>query len=396
MSQPKLWTKNFIAGTAINFLLVLNYYLLMIIMTEYSANQYGASSSVAGLSASMFVIGALFARFFSAQLMERFGSKHLLIFSILLEIAASVLYLLAVNIWILFFIRFMHGMSYGMASTSISTVITSTIPKERNGEGVGYYMLSITLGAAIGPFLGMFLINNGGYFYIFVTCTAAAAVCLPACLAVRTENISAKTKIDAVDNSSADAGSQRSHRIFEAKAVPISLVCAGIYFCYSSIISFLTPYTKQIDLQTAASFFFVVYSIVILATRPFTGKLFDTKGDRFVMLPAFVSFFIGMIMLGTSHSGVSLLLSAAFLGFGVGVIQSCGLALAVKNIPAERISYANSTFYIFIDTGTGIGPFILGFLIPVTGYRGMYLAMAVLAALFCLLYLFINSRTKKI
>lgn len=44
----------------------------------------------------------------------------------------------------------------------------SSIVKERHGEGIGYFMLSITVGAAIGPFFGMFLIQHGGYAYIFL------------------------------------------------------------------------------------------------------------------------------------------------------------------------------------------------------------------------------------
>lgn len=35
MTKSKLWTKNFILGTIINFLLVLNYYLLMVIMENF-------------------------------------------------------------------------------------------------------------------------------------------------------------------------------------------------------------------------------------------------------------------------------------------------------------------------------------------------------------------------
>lgn len=391
MNQPKLWTKNFVAGTGINFLLVLNYYLLMIIMAEYSSSRYHIASSSAGLAASMFVIGALFARFFSAKLMEWLGSKNLLTLGVLLEIAASFLYLFSVNIWILFFIRLIHGVSYGMASTSVSTVVTGLIPQERHGEGIGYFMLSITLGAAIGPFVGMFLINHGGYTYIFLTCTAAAILCFLASFALPSVKIAVKTEKQQSDSSA----KMRLQDIFEAKAVPISVVCAGIYFCYSSIISFLTPYTEQIHLQTAAAFFFVVYSVIILLTRPFTGKLFDAKGDQFIMLPAFCSFFIGMLLLGTVHYGVVLLLSAAFLGFGIGVIQSCGLAIAVKSSPAHRLSYANSTFYVFLDIGTGIGPFLLGFLIPVIGYRGMYLSMAVFTVLVCLLYLIVNKNTRR-
>ena len=81
---------------------------------------------------------------------------------------------------------------------------------------------------------------------------------------------------------------------------------------------------------------------------------------------------------------------AAFLGFGIGVIQSCGLTVAVKKSLAHRISYANSTFYIFLDIGTGVGPLFLGFLVLPLGYRGMYLVMAGMTILFVILFLFVS------
>ena len=138
MEQTKLWTKNFLLGTGINFLLVLNYYLLMVIMTEYSTVQYHASSSAAGLSSSMFAIGALLARFVSAPLMAKTGRKKMLLSGAVLEVAASLLYFCAADIYIMFCIRLFHGLSYGIASTAVSTIVTGNVPEKRHGEGIGY------------------------------------------------------------------------------------------------------------------------------------------------------------------------------------------------------------------------------------------------------------------
>ena len=45
------------------------------------------------------------------------------------------------------------------------------------------------------------------------------------------------------------------------------------------------------------SFFFVVYAVAVLISRPFTGKLFDNKGPNSIMYPTIISFAIGMIIL---------------------------------------------------------------------------------------------------
>ena len=92
-----------------------------------------------------------------------------------------------------------------------------------------------------------------------------------------------------------------------------------------------------------------------------------------------------------THGSV-LLLAAAVLGLGFGAIQACGRALTVKVTPLHRMGQATSTFYIFGDTGLGLGPLLCGLLIPVTGYRGMYGVMAVVAVASVVLYHMMHGR----
>ncbi|MBN1631992.1 MAG: MFS transporter, partial [Thermoleophilia bacterium] len=53
---------------------------------------------------------------------------------------------------------------------------------------------------------------------------------------------------------------------------------------------------------------------------------------------------------------------------------------------------ATSTFYIFGDTGLGLGPLLCGLLIPWTGYRGMYGVMGGLAVVSLVLYHLLHGR----
>ncbi len=158
---------------------------------------------------------------------------------------------------------------------------------------------------------------------------------------------------------------------FESKAIPISIVSASLYFCYSSVLAFLSPYSKEIMLTESASFFYLVFAFAIFFSRPFTGRLFDTKGENITMYPAFFVFMAGLLFLSQAQSGVFMLLAGACTGFAIGVIQSCGLAIAVKVTPKERIGRANSTFFVIMDLAVAIGPIVLGLFIPLMGYRGV-------------------------
>jgi len=81
------------------------------------------------------------------------------------------------------------------------------------------------------------------------------------------------------------------------------------------------------------------------------------------------------------------------IGLGFGVVQSSGQAISVKVTPRHRLGLANSTYFIFLDLGTGIGPFILGLFIPYTGYRGMYIGMAIVTFACMFLYYLLHGKS---
>ena len=57
-----LWTRNFIAGTFLNFFIAGNYFMLMVVMTAYALTVYQAPAAVAAFCASAFIVGTLFSR----------------------------------------------------------------------------------------------------------------------------------------------------------------------------------------------------------------------------------------------------------------------------------------------------------------------------------------------
>lgn len=440
-SRP-LWTRSFVAGTLLNFFIAGNYFMLMVVMTAYALTVYQAPAAVAAFCASAFIVGTLFSRFAAAPLMERFGRMVVLVAGCIAEIALTVLYLLNEPVGALIGVRLAHGFAYGITSTAIATIITSLVPADRKGEGIGYFMLSITLGSAIGPFAGIFLSNNFGYPVVFVVASVLVALSIPAALLLRAPaatrvkgkaaaaDAEVRAASDAVAGAVAEAPAEEAReeaeaiaeaddadccripsthleekitekvehsplaRFVEAGVLPIALACGLLFFGYSSLLTFLTPYAAEVGLSRAASVFFVVYALAMFATRPFTGRAFDRVGPHPVMVPAFVSFAAGMVVLALAANDWMMLGAAALLGFGVGTVQSCGLAMAVRVTSDARLSVANATFYMLLDVGVGIGPILLGVVAPLIGYSALYLCMAAVGLLALALF-FIVAKTEK-
>lgn len=406
--------------------------MLMVIMTSYAMVVYSAPESIAAFTASVFIIGTLIARLVSGVFMEKIGRKRLALIGSAFTIFFGAVYMVDLGLALLMVVRFLHGFTYGVFSTCMATIITSIVPKARKGEGIGYYMLSVTLAAAIGPFLGIFLsarFDMNVLFVLSIVMSVLTVLCTsfihldkpsdkisPNAAAEKSlaEDISEASVLDApeieaeyerIENSKLFADSARSDsekgkerpidRFLETKALPIAGVSGLIFFGYSALLTFLQPFAAQIGLTRAASVFFVFYAISMFITRPFTGRAFDRVGPRPVMIPAFVCFVAGMVLLGLSQNDWMLLGSALLLGFGVGTIQSCGLTMAVQSTPDSRLSLANSTFYILIDTGVGVGPLLLGILVPLIGYRFMYICMAGVAIVSLWIFLILTRKKNK-
>jgi Arabinose efflux permease len=386
MDKPSLWTKDFLIDTIVNLLIYLIYYLLMVIMTVFATDNLHASLSEAGLASGIFILGTLFARLFAGRSIEQVGRKKMLYIGLSIYFITTLFYFVVNNLPFLYTLRFLHGAGFGVASTATSTIISNIIPSARRGEGVNYYALSTSIAAAIGPFFGMFLNQHVGFNLIFVFCTILLAVCLIASFFLKVLEIElTKEEIDKMKEFKVTS-------FIEFNVLPIAIVSLLIGFCYSSVLSFLAAYTKEINLVDAGTFFFVVYASVVSISRPFTGLLFDKQGENFVMYPCYIFLAIGLIILSQTHHGYILLLAGVFVGLGYGTFMSNAQAISIKVSPRHRMGLATSTYFIFLDAGLGIGPFLLGFLRPTVGFRGIYIVTAVIAFLCLFLYYALHGK----
>jgi MFS family permease len=388
VSKPKLWTKDFIIVSSVNFLLTLVFYLLIVIIGVFAVDEYHASASQAGLVTGIFIVGTLIGRLFIGRSIDSIGRKRTLFIGLILYILTTSLYFIHLGITFLLITRLLHGITLGIASTATGTIVAQIIPKSRKGEGIGYYSMSSTLATAIGPFIGLYMSQHTSTQSIFSLCLSLGIFSLITAFFVNVPALEGATNTNEVK------GVKLSHFI-EPKAVPIALITLIIGFCYSSVLSFINFYAIEINQVRAASFFFLVYSIAVLISRPFTGRLLDVKGANYVMYPAFVLFTAGMLLLGSAHNSITLLFAGILIGLGFGNMQSCTQAIAVKLTPPQRMGLATSTFFIFLDAGLGFGPYLLGFVLPFSSYSTLYMILGVVVILSSGLYFLLHGKKER-
>jgi MFS family permease len=383
--KPKLWTKDFLIVSSVNFFLFLTFYVLMVTLTIYTMDNFNASQAQAGLASSIFVLGAVLVRPIAGKKIDKIGRRKMLLGSLVLFLIASIGYFLVNGLSLLLIDRLIHGFAFGLATTATGTIAADIIPNERRGEGTGYFAMSTNLAMAFGPFIGLLITQHFSYSIIFYAASLFAAFSLVASLFMNVP-----------EGDKGGVSPQKGFKIsdyFEKRALPISIFIGFAGFTYSSILSYLTSFAKEMDLMDAASFFFVVFAVFLLASRPFTGRMFDVKGENAVIYPSLLLFAVGMVILSQSHHGITLLIAGALIGVGYGTFQSSCQAISIKEAPSNRMGLATSTFFTMYDFGIGVGPFLLGFLIPFTGFKGLFIGMSVFA--FVLIGIYYLAHGKK-
>ena len=379
-SAETLLNKGFIGITLINFIVYLVYYLLMVIIAVIAQKELHATLGQAGLASGIYIIGTLIARLFMGKWLELIGRKQVLRYGVVFYLLTTVAYLYLPSIGILFLVRLLNGFGYGTVSTATNAIVTSYIPKSKHGEGINYYGLSTSLAAAIGPFIGMVLLNTTSFYTIILFSIVLIALTTLACFVFPVKNIT-------LTNDHRELlKTWKLDSFIEKNVLFITFIAFLMGLSYSSVLSFLSSYAEVLDLVSISSFFFVVYAVTVTITRPLSGRIFDEHGEEYVMYPSYLFLGFGLFLLSITTTGWMLLLSGALIGLGYGTFMSNGQAVCLKTSDSHRISISLSTYFIGLDLGLGVGPYLLGELHSVLSFQGLYIVSGCIALLCAILY----------
>ncbi|SEN87188.1 Predicted arabinose efflux permease, MFS family [Mesobacillus persicus] len=389
-NQPRLWTKNFISVSVSNFFLFMTFYFLLVTMPVYVLNELKGKESEAGLATTVFLLSAIIIRPIAGRWIEKFGARSILLSALVLFSLVTLLYLYADSILVLMVIRFIHGIGFGMATTATGSIVAAIIPDSRRGEGMGYFVLSSNLAMVVGPFLGLTIMQQLGVSTMLFIGVISATIGLVAGLFITLP----KRDMATVKNNRIK-GSFRFKELFEISAIPIAVTGAFFAIVYSSILSFVSVYAVEIGAGNVASYFFVVYAVVLLISRPFTGKWFDLYGANSIAYPAIILFAIGMVILGIADSPTLFLVAAAFAGLGWGTLFPSFQTIAITVAHPKRRPVATATFLSIYDIGIGLGSFLVGLAAANLSIGTLYLFSSVYILIGLVIYHLLQGRYLK-
>ncbi|MCM3115117.1 MFS transporter [Neobacillus sp. MER 74] len=385
MDKPKLWTKSFISISLSNFFLFLTFYVLLVTLPIYAIQEFDSNASQAGLMTTVFLISAIISRPLAGQWLEKAGHKKVLLTALIVFSGASILYFFPKTILGFLAIRLLHGVGFGMATTAAGAIVADLIPISRRGEGMGYFIMSTNMAMVLGPFIGLTSIQQWGPETLFIISVIVAVGALVTGLSVKV-----KETEETVHPVVQSAFSIKS--LFEPSAVPIAIVGCFLAIVYSALLSFVSVFATEIHLAEVSSLFFVVYAIVLLISRPFTGKWLDLYGPNVIVFPSIVLFAIGMLVLSQSGSAVTFLLSAGMIGLGWGTLFPTFQTIAIQDAAPRKRGLATATFLSIYDIGIALGSFVVGLAAAKMDYGSLYFFCSFYVLLGIVLYYFLHTR----
>lgn len=356
-NEDKIFTTDFflIFGALLFSALVM--YALMSTVTEY-ARSMGTSATIAGLVSGIYIFGGLCSRIYSANSLERRDWKKLAIVFLSIHFLACIFYFFANNVTLLLIVRFIHGLGFGASANAIVTIASAILPKKRFGEAFGYFMLGTTIAVGLGPYVSGFFYDNWGSFGSFSLATSFAFLGLLCILLLdiskyeimHNSEIENTIEEDREELSLEEKGTFRSFidKIFEIPAIPVSLFTGLTSLGYVSILSFYRLYAVEVDLVSAFSLFFIIYSIVLVASRPIAGRIQDNYGDRIVCFTGIIAQAIGLFLIAWMPSAITVFICAVCAALGFGTLNSACTAIVTRDTSANRVlmQYQHSLFSV--------------------------------------------------
>ena len=346
-SQTPLWTRSFIFICLAHVCMTIAFYANMPVLPLFLKDRLGAEGLLMGLVIASYTATAILSRPVAGFWLDRVGRMILYVPSYLLFGLLFFAYPLAGTIAAVALLRLTHGVLWGAMMGAANTLAVDLIPPGRRGEGIGMFGLTMNLGLAIGPAIGLPVAERFGYDGLFIFGGLLVTAGFILVLKVRAPAVPLEKKPFAFRD------------LLEKTSLPVSLVTVIICLPFGVMMNYTALYT-QTEVKAASGTFFLILALGMAVSRIMAGKTFDRQGPGVAMFRAFV-FLVGALALQafTRHGGV-FYLSAVFLGFGYGISAPVCQAMVNALAGPERRGAANATFMTAFDLGISIGIVLIG------------------------------------
>jgi MFS family permease len=272
----------------------------------------------------------------------------------------------------------LRGIGWAGLNAGGYTLLASSAPEAKRGEASGYYSGVQGSATILFPAVALWLIYApfGGFRVVFALAVTLAVIgagvgmimacCVP-------------TTVHRPPLEGARPWWREFFSIVDRDVLLPSVMLFSLNLSLPAVTSFIVLYARDIGIENFGSYF-VVSGATNLLARPLLGRVSDKIGRSRSLATGFILQTIALSLLVMASNLPGVLVSGALYMLGNAIGSATTLALAVERANPQRRGKAMATFSVAYPLSYGVGSLLMGSIVEIGGYVGMFFTAAGLSA----------------
>ena len=320
MSRDRLFTPRFFLMCGFTFTVFLSAFQLLP-TAPFHIIDLGGSTFASGLFLGFLTYASAFSAPLTGAYADRIGHRRMLLISSIALTGFSALYAVITNYRLMLALAIIQGIFWSGLLSASAAYMTQMLPERRRAEGIGYWGLSTMAALSVAPSVG-FVIYRYGWVWLCVLAGVLNVVMLGIAISLPEQPHGPHHE------------SHESGPLLEWRVLVTSLTLFLYSFGYGGITSFAAMYADASG-TTPKGIYLTALAIVVLCTRPFTGRLGDRWGYKRVFIPCLVMICLGLACLAVSGSRPWMIASAVIFGIGFGTAYPAYVGYVMHGVSAH-------------------------------------------------------------
>lgn len=358
--------------------------------------EFGWSRGDISFGATCLTLGIIVGMLTTGHLIDKYGSRRILILSVIVSIVVVMTGPLYISTLPLFYLMLILGAIVGGPTNTVGYArIIACWFDRRRGLFIGISAAGMGLGFALVPLLTDYAVNYGGweagYYALGLVMLFMVMPALIFLIKDKPEDLGLLADGDDVDDKKRFSALDENNSLTLLEAVKTPTFCllyviiACVAFSMMGILTQIVPMLtdKGIDTSTAA----LVASATgfgMTAARLIVGYLLDRMFAPRLAMIIFGLAIVGVLLLAHGNFLTLYVIAAFVVGFGVGTEADLMAYLVSRYYGVRNFAQIFSWLFSAYMLGTGFGPYIYGRSFDIHGNYSLMLNVSIGLLLLCI------------
>ncbi|MBC3803326.1 MFS transporter [Acetobacterium fimetarium] len=343
----KIWNKNFILLFITNLLVLAAFYASIPIIPIY-CQQIGITGSKIGIVLTAMSVATVLFRPVAGYLLDNFNRYRVYLLFLGLFCLAFPGFILFPTFGLLILIRLFMGAVYSVCGSATMTLAGDVLPRTKITPGISRFAFTISIGMAVGPYVGIQVQNHmssKASFLMIFAITVVALICVAGCKISYPKVARKKFSLrEAIYN----------------PALPFMFNMMFLMIPYGAVIAYSSMLAQGKQLMSVIPYFYIFLVAGMLVSKLSTQKMIDAGKHRILVYASLAILIVTMASYAFLTTGLHLLVAGFFFGLGYGILQPLFQSFVTGTAPAAKRGVANATYLLSYDIGIGIGALLMG------------------------------------